>query len=243
MLIYSNDIKNEEEEEFLVETFLKPYKQKLQNRRECRRNYRKWYELQWGREKYLFEQKKIMYPYKSRSNKFAIDIDNTYGSADIYSFYIKDEYKNEFSYEYLVGLLNSKTYDKYFKIIGKEMGKKVFDYYPNKIMKLKIFKDENYDEIEALSKEVVSLSRQKIMVSNELNTYINECNGKTVEKLTISTVQGEFKNNFLEINGYENVAKIQDKKISLLKEKNYLEKKIDFIENKIDERIKKSLNL
>ena len=66
---------------------------------------------------------------------------------------------------------------------------------------------------------------------------------KTVEKLTISTVQGEFKNNFLEINGYENVAKIQDKKISLLKEKNYLEKKIDFIENKIDERIKKSLNL
>ena len=53
----------------------------------------------------------------------------------------------------------------------------------------------------------------------------------------------EFKNNFLEINGYENVAKIQDKKISLLKEKNYLEKKIDFIENKIDERIKKSLNL
>ena len=63
------------------------------------------------------------------------------------------------------------------------------------------------------------------------------------EKLTISTVQGEFKNNFLEINGYENVAKIQDKKISLLKEKNYLEKKIDFIENKIDERIKKSLNL
>ena len=37
---------------------------------------------------------------------------------------------------------------------------------------------------------------------------------KTVEKLTISTVQGEFKNNFLEINGYENVAKIQDKKIN-----------------------------
>lgn len=61
------------------------------------------------------------------------------------------------------------------------------------------------------------------MVSNELNTYINECNGKTVEKLTISTVQGEFKNNFLEINGYENVAKYKTK-ISLLKEKNYLEK-------------------
>ena len=36
---------------------------------------------------------------------------------------IKEKYKDEFSYEYLVGLLNSKVYDKYFKIIGKEMGK------------------------------------------------------------------------------------------------------------------------
>ena len=41
----------------------------------------------------------------------------------------------------------------------------------------------------------------------------------------------------------ENVIKIQDKKISLLKEKHYLENKIDFIENIIEETIKKSLNL
>ena len=39
----------------------------------------------------------------------------------------KEKYKDEFSYEYLVGLLNSNVYDKYFKIIGKEMGKKIFD--------------------------------------------------------------------------------------------------------------------
>lgn len=243
MLIYSNDIKNEEDYQFIIETFLKPYKQKLENRRECKRNYRKWYELQWGREKYLFEQKKIMYPYKSHYNRFAIDIDNSYGSADIYSFYIKDEYKNEFSYEYLAGLLNSKTYDKYFKIIGKEMGKKIFDYYPNKIMKLKIFKDDNYDEIESLCKKVISLSRRKLIVTNELKRYIGEYKGNSVEKLTISTLQEELKNNFLKIYRCENVAKIQDKKISLLKEKDYLEKKIGFIENKIDKKIKESLSL
>ena len=68
----------------------------------------------------------------------------------MYSFFIKEKYKDEFSYEYLVGLLNSKVYDKYFKIIGKEMGKKIFDYYPNRVMKLKIFKDENYKKIESL---------------------------------------------------------------------------------------------
>ena len=227
-LIYSNDIKKEEDYPFVVENFFMPYKQKLQNRRECIRKSRKWYELQWGREKYLFEQKKIMYPYKSPNNRFAIDFDNSYGSADVYSFFIKEKYKDEFSYEYLVGLLNSKVYDRYFKIIGKEMGKKIFDYYPNRVMKLKIFKDENYTKIESLSKEIISLSRKKLSIINELE--------KTSPK---SDITGDS----AKITTSENVIKIQDKKISLLKEKHYLENKIDFIENIIEETIKKSLNL
>ncbi len=231
-LIYSNDIEKEEDYPFVIENFLMPYKSKLQNRRECIRKSRKWYELQWGREKYLFEQKKIMYPYKSKNNRFAIDIDNSYGSADVYSFYIKNEYKNEFSYEYLVGILNSKIYDKYFKIIGKEMGKKIFDYYPNRVMKLKIFKDDNYTEIEALSKELISLSRQKAYIIDQLEQKYEENFTKLNER-----------DGLLEIIGSENVTTIQDKKISLLKEKDYLENKIDFIENIIEEKIKKSLNL
>ena len=39
-------------------------------------------------------------------------------------------------------------------MIGKCMGNKVYDYYPNKVMKLRIFKDYNYDEIEALGKKI-----------------------------------------------------------------------------------------
>lgn len=231
-LIYSNDIDNEENYKFVIDTFLSPYREKLQNRRECLKNSRKWYELQWGRDKSLFEQKKIMYPYKSRSNRFAIDVDNSYVSADVYSFYIKDEYKDEFSYEYLVGLLNSKVYDRYFKIIGKEMGKKIFDYYPNKVMKLKIFKDENYTEIENLSKQIISLSRQKMDIMNQIEQ-------KSVENLTKSTRT----ENFCKRSNIEEDVKIQDKKISLLKEKDYLENKIDFLENIINRRIKNSLHL
>ena len=227
-LIYSNDIKNEKDHPFVIDNYFMPYKQKLQNRRECIRNSRKWYELQWGREKSLFEQTKIMYPYKSRNNRFAIDFDNSYGSADVYSFFIKEKYKDEFSYEYLVGLLNSKVYDKYFKIIGKEMGKKIFDYYPNRVMKLKIFKDENYKKIESLSKEIIFLSRKKLSIINELES--------TSKKLAISS-------DLTKITTCENVMEIQDKNISLLKEKHYLENKIDFIENIIEEIIKKSLNL
>ncbi len=166
-LIYSNDIKDENLYEEVIENCIKPYKEKLENRRECKNNIRKWYELQWGREKKLFERKKIMYPYKSKTNRFAIDFDNLYSSADVYSFYIKEEYLDIFSYEYLVGILNSEVYNKYYKLTAKQMGKDVYDYYPNKVMEIRIFKDKNYNEIEKLSKEVINILKKEKVENNK----------------------------------------------------------------------------
>ena len=166
-LIYSNDIKDENGYKNVIKKYIYPYKQKLENRRECKKNIRKWYELQWGREKSLFEREKIMYPYKSKNNRFAIDYNNSYCSADVYSFFVKDKYRYEFSDEYLVGILNSSIYDKYFKITAKNMGKEIYDYYPNKVMKIKIFKDNNYKKIEALSKQIINVLRKENVVENE----------------------------------------------------------------------------
>ncbi|WP_434797184.1 Eco57I restriction-modification methylase domain-containing protein [Terrisporobacter vanillatitrophus] len=167
-LIYANDIKEINKYPYIEENCFKPYKDKLENRRECIKKVRKWYELQWGRDTSLFERKKIMYPYKSSNNKFAIDDNNSFSSADVYSFYIKEEYENVFSYEYIVAILNSEIYDRYFKMIGKCMGNKIYDYYPNKVMKLKIFKDENYSEIEALSKKIISIKKEVGFIKNNI---------------------------------------------------------------------------
>ena len=167
-LIYANDIEKIHNYPYIEEKCFKPYKDKLENRRECIKKARKWYELQWGRKTSLFERKKIMYPYKSSNNRFAIDENNNFSSADVYSFYIKEEYENVFSYEYIVGLLNSKIYDRYFKMIGKGMGNKIYDYYPNKVMKLKIFKDKNYSEIEALSKKIISIKKKVKLSKNSI---------------------------------------------------------------------------
>lgn len=156
-LIYANDIDNEIKYDVVIKECIEKYKERLENRRECKKNIRKWYELQWGREKNLFERKKIMYPYKSKENRFAIDYDKNFSSADVYSFFIKEQYKEKFSYEYLVGILNSSVYDKYFKITAKKMSKNIYDYYPNKVMKIKIFKDDNYNEIESLSKKIINI--------------------------------------------------------------------------------------
>lgn len=154
-LIYSNDIKSDNCYE--ISEFIRPYKNKLEKRRECVNGIRKWYELQWGRDKCNFERKKIMYPYKSRNNRFALDNNNCYSSADVYSMCIKPEYEEIYSYEYLVGVLNSSVYDKYYKINAKKMSRGVYDYYPNKVMEMKIFKDSNYDKIESLSKEILKM--------------------------------------------------------------------------------------
>ena len=102
------------------------------------------------------------------TNQAHIDENKNFSSADVYSFYIKEEFKEEFSYEYLVGLLNSHIYDKYFKMIGKNMGNKIYDYYPNKVMKLKIFKDDNYSKVEALSKKIISIEKQIGISKNKL---------------------------------------------------------------------------
>ncbi|WP_290459333.1 Eco57I restriction-modification methylase domain-containing protein [Romboutsia ilealis] len=154
-LIYSNDIKNEADNPIIINDFIGKYRERLLNRRECKKNLRLWYELQWGREKTSFERRKIMYPYKSFENRFAIDENNSFSSADVYSFYIKKEYENIFSYEYLVAILNSEVYNEYFKINAKKISKNVYDYYPNKVMKIKIFKDSNYTNIEKLSKKIL----------------------------------------------------------------------------------------
>ena len=167
-LIYSNDIKDINKYPYIVKECLMPYEKKLKNRRECIKSTRKWYELQWGREKSLFERKKIMYPYKSTNNRFAIDENNNFSSADVYSFYIKKEYEKVFSYEYIIALLNSEIYDRYFKMIGKCMGNKVYDYYPNKVMKLRIFKDYNYDEIVALGKKIIFIKKQIEKLRNNI---------------------------------------------------------------------------
>ncbi|WP_027626908.1 Eco57I restriction-modification methylase domain-containing protein [Clostridium lundense] len=144
-IIYSNEIKNIDDYPN-IEKHLLPFKQKLMNRRECAKEIRKWYELQWGRKSDIFERKKIIFPYKSKDNRFALD-KGSYFSADIYSMVIKENVN--YSYDFLMFILNSKVYEFYFHSFGKKLGDDLYEYYPNTLMDLiipKEFLTKNYDE-------------------------------------------------------------------------------------------------
>lgn len=133
-IICLNNIRNKENYSNSIR-FIKTYRKKLENRRECRNGIRKWYEIQWIRKPEIFEGEKIVYPYKADHNRFALDC-GSYFSADIYCLTIKKNF--DFSYDRLLYILNSTVYEFYFKTFAKKLGKNMYEYYPNKLMKLKI---------------------------------------------------------------------------------------------------------
>lgn len=113
------------------------YKERLNRRRECIKGIRKWYELQWGREQKIFEDKKIVFPYKASKNRFAFD-KGSFFSADVYCLTINPEFMDVYSYNILLNLLNSPVYSFYFKSFAKKLGGDLFEYYPNNLMKLRL---------------------------------------------------------------------------------------------------------
>lgn len=77
-----------------------------------------WTSLHREREEKIFKSKKILIPYRSKSNDFAYCDVDWYFSTDCYCLINNDERYMKF----LLGLLNSKTYYVWFKTMGKVKG-------------------------------------------------------------------------------------------------------------------------
>ncbi|MBP2032477.1 adenine-specific DNA-methyltransferase [Clostridium algifaecis] len=168
-IIYLNYVKNPDTYKNSIK-FISRYKDKLENRRECKSGNRNWYELEWCRKPEIFEKEKIVFPYKSNSNKFAID-SGSYFSADIYCITLKRT--DIFNYNDLLYILNSTVYEFYFKTFAKKLGQDVYEYYPSNLMKLKIpllnFHFSNTDNNKYLYKFFE-------FTANEINVIESKCN-------------------------------------------------------------------
>lgn len=160
-LIYSDSIAKIENFP-TIKDHIGKYKEKLMQRRECKNGIRKWFELQWGRDKSIFEGEKIVFPYKADSSRFALDT-GSYFSADIYCLVLK-EYA-PFSYDDLLYLLNSKLYEFYFKTFAKKMGENMYEYYPNTLMKLCIPYTAGFESThEKLLYDFFGLNKEEIKI-------------------------------------------------------------------------------
>lgn len=157
LLIYA-DLISEEALYPNAVSFIGTYKEKLMQRRECQKGIRRWHQLQWGRKQEVFEQEKLVYPYKAAFNRFAVDRRGHYCSADVYSLALKKEYEGKLSLDYIAALLNSTLMTFYFKAIAKKIGPSLYDYYPNKVLKIKLKLDVLNGKIEELVKELYNTS-------------------------------------------------------------------------------------
>lgn len=137
LLIYADDIENEAACPNAV-GFIGKYRERLEERRECKNGVRKWFQLQWGRSKAVFEARKLVYPYKSASSRFAIDDGDNFCSADVYSLQLKKGVPQAFTLEYAAAILNSKLFEFYFKCYAKKISDEMYDYYPNTVLRLKL---------------------------------------------------------------------------------------------------------
>lgn len=153
LLIYGDLISDEEAYPQAL-SFIENYREKLLQRRECQKGLRSWYQLQWGRRQEIFEGEKIVYPYKASFNRFAIDRQGHYCSADVYSLVLKEKYEESLSLDYIAALLNSTLLTFYFKAIAKKISPALYDYYPNKVLKIKLKLDSMSCGIENLVKEL-----------------------------------------------------------------------------------------
>jgi len=150
----------------LLKSHLLPYKEILQERREVRTGSRKWFEIQWARDKNIFEQEKIVVPQRSRSNIFAYSSESFYGSADIY-YITSKKLLLKFPLFALLGLLNSKLFYLYLSNIGKKKGN-MLELYATPLKHLLIKKLNQEEAIIEVSK------RLSKAFSNELFDKLNQ---------------------------------------------------------------------
>lgn len=145
-IIYSDDIHEEGSYPHAIE-YIRKYQKRLVNRRECIKGYRPWYGLQWGRKKEMFQQDKIIFPYKSEDNRFALDEKGHMFSADVYGMRIKKQMVDYFTLPFLQKVLNSELYTKYFRLFAKKGVNRQYDYYPNALKELYIPHEDSFFDL------------------------------------------------------------------------------------------------
>lgn len=136
-LLYTDLIRDIEEAPHTRER-LSEYTDRLSRRRECAQGRKEWFRLQWGRRPELFEEEKIIFPYKSASSRFTVDREGYFFSADIYGMRIRDDFSSVLSLEKIAMLLNTPLYREMFFSFAKKLGGDLYEYYPNTLGELRV---------------------------------------------------------------------------------------------------------
>ena len=132
---------------------LKPYRAKLEKRREVQNGIRKWYQLTWPRNKDIFTANKIIAPQRAQSNRFAYHEGDFFASADVY--FITETDHSPYDLKVLTLILNAAPYFLWLNHMGKRKGSLLELYAtPLKNLPLPVLDDEALHELKERSNHI-----------------------------------------------------------------------------------------
>ncbi len=155
--------------------YLEQFRPILESRREVVQGIRKWYAIQWPRNKSIFETPKIIVPHRNICNKFAISLEKFYASADVYYIIPKTPV---FDLRVVASILNSKLMYFWLFSIGKKKGN-ILELYSTPLKRIPIkYSDElllpntsfdmkNFDHINQVIYKMYNLNEEEIKVIEE----------------------------------------------------------------------------
>lgn len=147
-----------------IKAHLEKYKKKLELRSECKTGLYKWYRLQRPRRERLFSSpEKIIVPFLSTENRFALDEVGYYGTADTYI--MGPTKKSTVDIRYVLALLNSKLLEFYHKNTAKLKRGEYYEYLRKPLSSMPIrridfmnpLEKKRHDEIQALVREISAI--------------------------------------------------------------------------------------
>lgn len=152
-----------------TKAYLEQYYEKLSKRNEVIKKTYPWYRLERPRVRRYFEaQEKIVVPYRSEINRFALDNQSAFNDGGgSYCIVLKDDLQYEI--RYILGILNSKCMDWLYGFIGKPKGKSR-EYFNKPLEKLPIRTiDFNNPDDVAKHDKMVELVEQMLELNKKVN--------------------------------------------------------------------------
>ena len=178
-LIYTSDY-TEIEKYPNISNYFNSFKDKLMKRAEVNENKYSWFRLQRPRRQELFDvTEKIVVPYRAPENRFAYDSYQCYNDGgDIRVIVPRKNISVDL--KYILGLLNSKIINYYYKSIGRPKGD-VFEYFVEPLSKIPIHKIDfsnpseksTHDEIIVLVDCMLDLNRQLKEIPADFWHHVN----------------------------------------------------------------------
>jgi len=161
--------------------YLEKYKMQLEERYPYKKGVCEWYELSVLRNRELFEnsEEKILVPNYATSNKFAYDNKNYYTLTDTYVIVSKVK---DISLKYVIGILNSRLMNFYYKTITKLKRDEYMEYFTRPLSEIPIKKiDINnpvkksiYDSIIIDVEKIIELIEKRSTLNLDFNRYIGD---------------------------------------------------------------------